>query len=267
MYQISEYSASLLSTTPLRFGGQLFFKEFLRVLAYALSMLTKLTPQRPFIKTSAIKSPPSRALANYVKASHGNVSGPTDSVLLSEQAKSKPQAASGMRKIGTFVALGLSFVGILGAAGCSGGPTATPAVQPETESVQDTVQNQEVSVDLSQEQTSQSTRTDQTPGERLHKNLKGKSAEEIAETIGQEGRKVGEQVVDGVKEGGERLKDIFKDKDAEEVAESIGEEGRRIGKQIGEEGKKLGQDAAKVGKEVGNVAKGFWRGLTGKGKK
>jgi hypothetical protein len=227
-------------------------------------MLTKLAPKTPFIKTSTIKSPPSRALANYAKASQDIVSGPTDSVTFSELAKAKPETTSPMRKMGTFVALGLSFVGIMGAVGCSGGgAAATPSVQPETESVQDTVQQQEAEIDLAKEQTSQSTQQ----GPQLHKNLKGKSAEEIAETIGQEGRKAGEHVVDGLKEGGERLVDIFKDKNPEEVAESIGEEGRRIGKQIGEEGKKVGDEAVKVGKEVGKVAKGFWRGITGKGKK
>ena len=109
--------------------------------------------------------------------------------------------------------------------------------------------------------------TTSNAGQKLHPNLQGKRAEEIAESLGREGREVGRQIVDGLKEGTENLKDIVKDKNAEEIAESLGEEGRRIGQQIGEEGKKVGQEAAKIGKEVGNVAKGFWRGLTGKGKK
>ena len=224
-------------------------------------MLTQLTPHRS-LTASSIKSLPSRALANYARASQQEVSGPTDSVSLSEQAKAKPQSTSGLRKIGTFVALGLSFVGILGAAGCSGAGSAPPPSQPDTESVQDTVTVQTQDVDLSKAETKETSRAPQ-----LHQNLKGKSAEEIAETVGQESRKVGQKVVEELKTEGQKIKETFQDKNAEEIAETIGQEGRRLGKQIGEEGKKVGQEAAKVGKEVGKVAKGFWRGITGKNKK
>lgn len=226
-------------------------------------MLTKLTPNR-LTTTSTFTSPPSRALANYARASGGPAAEVTDSVTLSEQAKSKPAPTSGLRKIGTFAALALSFVGIMGTVGCTGGATAA-APQPQAETVQDSTQSSQV-VDLKSDPApADSSRQDRSP--RLHPNLQGRSAEDIAEQVGREGRKVGEQVAEGLKEGGERLRDVFKDKDAEEIAESIGQEGRRLGKQIGEEGKKIGQEAAEAGKEIGKVAKGFWRGLTGKSKK
>ena len=229
-------------------------------------MLTNLTFQRPqLLKKST--SPPSRALANYSKASQEPGVETTDTVQLSQQAKANSLSTSGMRKLGTFLALGLAFVGVMGATGCAGGAASngTAPAQPETESVQDSVQRQpETKVDLQRQEVRDTTTSG--AGQRLHPNLQGKRAEEIAESVGREGREVGRQIVDGLKEGTENLKDIVKDKNAEEIAESIGEEGRRIGQQIGEEGKKVGQEAAKIGKEVGNVAKGFWRGLTGKGK-
>ena len=241
------------------------FNCFFRVAGYSQNMLTNLTLQRPQLLKKTI-SPPSRALANYVKASQSGAVEAPDTVQLSEQAKAKSPSTSGMRKLGTFMALGLAFVGVMGATGCAGGAAAngTAPAQLETESVQDSVQQQETKVDLQRQEVRDTTAFG--AGQRLHPNLQGKRAEEIAEIVGREGREVGRQIVDGLNEGTENLKDIVKDKNAEEIAESIGEEGRRIGQQIGEEGKKVGQEAAKIGKEVGNVAKGFWRGLTGKGK-
>jgi len=242
------------------------FNCFFRVPGYSQNMLTNLTFPRPqLLKKST--SPPSRALANYSKASQEPGVETTDTVQLSQQAKANSLSTSGMRKLGTFLALGLAFVGVMGATGCAGGAASngTAPAQPETESVQDSVQRQpETKVDLQRQEVRDTTTSG--AGQRLHPNLQGKRAEEIAESVGREGREVGRQIVDGLKEGTENLKDIVKDKNAEEIAESIGEEGRRIGQQIGEEGKKVGQEAAKIGKEVGNVAKGFWRGLTGKGK-
>lgn len=166
------------------------------------------------------------------------------------------------------MALGLAFAGVMGATGCTGGAASngTAPVQPETESVQDSLQQQqERKVDLQRQEVRDTTGSG--ANQRLHPNLRGKRAEEIAEDVGREGREAGRQIVDGLKEGTENLKDLVKDKNAEEIAESIGEESRRIGQHIGQESKKVGQEAAKIGKEVGNVAKGFWRGLTGKEKK
>lgn len=235
-------------------------------------MLTKLTLKKPALRTpSTVKTLPSRALANYAKASQSTDLETLDKVTLSEQAKAKPQSTSSLRKLGTFVALGLSFVGIFGAAGCSGGAAATDA-QAEVQSVQDTVKQTAPEVELRQEAPEASAPSQDIltevgrEGKRIKDSLKGKSAEEIAETVGQEGRKVGEQAIEELKSEGRRLKETFQGKNAEEVAETIGQEGRKLGRQIGEEGKKIGQEAAKVGKEVGNVAKGFWRGLTGKKK-
>jgi cytoskeletal protein RodZ len=240
-------------------------------------MLTPLNNQKPFVKPAIVASPPSRALANYAKASETTVTGPTDTVELSEKAKDKPMSSSTMRKVGTYVALGLSFVGILGAVGCSGGATATANSQPETESVQDSASVKTDNVDLAKEQKSEAAPNESPApnvldgisreGNRIKEKFKGKNAEEVAETIGQESRKVGQDVVEELKTEGQRLKETFKDKDAEEIAETIGQEGRRIGKQIGEEGKKVGEEAVKVGKEIGKIGKGFWRGLTGKDKK
>ena len=240
-------------------------------------MLTNLTLQRPQLLKKTF-SPPTRALANYAKASQNGPSETPDTVQLSELAKAKSASPSGMRKLGSFLALGLAFVGVMGATGCAGGAASngTAPAQPETESVQDSVKQQETKVDLQRQEVRDTTGSG--AGQRLHPNLRGKTAEEIAESVGQEGREIGRQVVDGLKEGTQNLKDLVKDKDAEEIAESLGQEGRRIGQQIGKEGKKVGQEAAKigkevgkeatkVGKEVGKVAKGFWRGLTGKDKK
>ncbi len=239
-------------------------------------MLTQLNTHKPLNRNAFVASPPNRALANYAKASLSKETAPTDTVELSERAKSNPSKDSTMRKVGTYVALGLSFMGIMGAVGCSG-TAATASARPEAETVQDSVQSKSETVELRKEQKRESVTT-QKPGQNLLDGVtqegkkikdafKGKSAEEIAETVGQEGRKVGEEVVRELKSEGKRLKETFKGKNAEEIAETVGQEAAKVGKQLGEEGKKIGQDAAKVGKEIGKVAKGFWRGVTGKNKK
>lgn len=233
-------------------------------------MLTQFPTQKLVTFRSDFSSPPSRALENYAKASEEGPIEVTDIAEISEAARDKPAPSSGLRKAGQIAALGLSLLGVVGASGCASSAAMAQTHQATTQTTQTTATEK---VDLRRGESTESAQKETyMQGVRRRTKMmtdmfKGETAEEVAENMGTGSRKIADEVVKEVKSGGQQLKDTFAGKDAEEVAEKVGKETRRIGEKLGQEGRKIGQEAEKVGKEIGNVAKGFWRGLTGKGKK
>ncbi len=260
---------------------------------------SQLTQSKPGLKTLKFKSPP-KALQRYFEASGSQAMTPLDCVELSEAAKSTPTKSSGLTKAAQFVALGVSFMGVMGAVGCSN--TAPPVEAETTVSIeqetpaaerslvsalqdtptsqrQDTVQTKKHSskseIEKQLEREAQTIVNDVKKAgqeiKRVREDLRGADSEEVGRVLGREGQALGQSIVEGVQNEVESTVDDVKKagQEIKRVRENLrGKNGKEIAQELGKEGKQLGKqigkEAGDLGKDVGKAAKNLWNGLRGK---
>lgn len=153
-------------------------------------------------------SPPSRALAAYLKASDACPEQSLDKVSLSEAAQAKNSKTSFLLKGGSLLALGVAALGVFGCSGAAAMEKAAPVQPAPVETVS---------------QYQQAGREVRQVGIEI-----GRQGKEIGLELGKEGQKVG--------------------KEAAKVGKEIGKEATKVGKEIGRQGAEFGKDVGKAAK-------------------